>query len=488
MYSEAEKAGTPRKRVLSLGMSEDESLRHIIKEAEGSARRLSRADSRLGRRLETGQLTELQESYDEALQTVHALELQRETLQFEVDCLRDTLDGVEELLAEAHREGGDIKMELEREREKRRQLEAQVCALQTEVELLNNENAQIPAVPVYTCLGAEQQEGEENVTEDRWEDTMEDIEEEEGEAQTQQEENKDGEVEVIEVQKWRAHRKPAPSGPVLTVNRLDSEPSTKGTEGKNSVVQMGKENGSSAGTCGEGEKSDIGNRWVETTAGGILANFFTKGKEVPAAEASEPDGSASLTEQQETRATREPQSLGWEGVSVDSHSGSVPVGSVAPLSDPEKGKEAQAQGESQESNLAKFQKIVHKIIPGLQAATEPQDDSRILRGPQNTCTEQSSRPTQESSNSDTPVKTEARQTLEKLFNQFSSGLASNQNAEKPSSELATPAEIGHGEAAAPSEPGEENLARTDSSLSFSRESLSRNDSSQPKTPESCILS
>lgn len=49
---------------------------------------------------------ELQASYDEVVQELRGLEVEREALLFQVDVLQDTLEGIEELLAEAHREAG----------------------------------------------------------------------------------------------------------------------------------------------------------------------------------------------------------------------------------------------------------------------------------------------------------------------------------------------------------------------------------------------
>lgn len=49
---------------------------------------------------------ELQASYDEVVQELRGLEVEREALLFQVDVLQDTLEGVEELLAEAQREAG----------------------------------------------------------------------------------------------------------------------------------------------------------------------------------------------------------------------------------------------------------------------------------------------------------------------------------------------------------------------------------------------
>ncbi|XP_018581391.1 leucine-rich repeat flightless-interacting protein 1 isoform X1 [Scleropages formosus] len=149
-----ERVNTPRKRSLSRGMSEDESLRHIIKEAESSARRLSRADSRVGsiKKLDRGEsqseedlvtripeMLDLQEAYNEAMQDVRQLELHREVLIFQVGCLQDALEGAEEMLAEAQREASDANLELERERLAKRNLEVKVDSLMQELEKLRQE-------------------------------------------------------------------------------------------------------------------------------------------------------------------------------------------------------------------------------------------------------------------------------------------------------------------------------------------------------------
>ncbi|KAM8868612.1 uncharacterized protein ACB058_006203 [Synchiropus picturatus] len=146
-------SGSPRKRTLSRGISEDESLRSIIKEAENSSRRLTRSESRTGtlkRRSDSQhsnqdlfmglpEMLELQASYEEAVQELRGLEVQREALLFQVDVLQDTLEGVEELLAEAQREAGHANMELERERQSRRKLEDLVSALMNQVATLKEE-------------------------------------------------------------------------------------------------------------------------------------------------------------------------------------------------------------------------------------------------------------------------------------------------------------------------------------------------------------
>ncbi|XP_072521980.1 uncharacterized protein [Salminus brasiliensis] len=144
-----EKAGSPRKRVLSRGMSEEESLRHIIKEAEESNKRsLSRSDSRYGslKRGETRESQmELQANYEDCLQELQTLELRQEVLLFQVDCLQDALQGAEEMLAETQREAHEASMELERERERRKKLEDTVAVLMQEVEQLKEEKDSLSA-------------------------------------------------------------------------------------------------------------------------------------------------------------------------------------------------------------------------------------------------------------------------------------------------------------------------------------------------------
>lgn len=146
-------SGSPKKRSFSRGMSEDESLRSIIKETDSSSRRVTRSDSRastLKRRSDSQQseqdlfmglpeMLELQASYEEAVQELRGLEVEREALLFQVDVLQDTLEGVEELLAEAQREAGQASLELEREREAKRKLESMVHSLMQEVERLKEE-------------------------------------------------------------------------------------------------------------------------------------------------------------------------------------------------------------------------------------------------------------------------------------------------------------------------------------------------------------
>lgn len=138
-----EKSGSLRKRTLSRGMSEDESLRHIIREAEESGRHLSRSDSRYGS-LKRGQTREslseddvLSENIE--MEELRALALQQEALLFQVDCLQDALEGTEEMLAEAQRETQRSNMELERERAARQRLELELISVQQELKRLREE-------------------------------------------------------------------------------------------------------------------------------------------------------------------------------------------------------------------------------------------------------------------------------------------------------------------------------------------------------------
>ncbi|XP_076612206.1 uncharacterized protein LOC143336147 [Chaetodon auriga] len=153
-------SGSPKKRSFSRGLSEDESLRSIIKETETPSRRLTRSDSRAGtlkKRSDSQsdqdlfmglpEMLELQASYDEVVQELRGLEVEREALLFQVDVLQDTLEGVEELLAEAQREAGQASSELEREREAKRKLESMVCSLMQEVERLKEERNNKPSAP-----------------------------------------------------------------------------------------------------------------------------------------------------------------------------------------------------------------------------------------------------------------------------------------------------------------------------------------------------
>ncbi|XP_036414930.1 leucine-rich repeat flightless-interacting protein 1 [Colossoma macropomum] len=176
-----EKAGSPRKRVLSRGMSEEESLRHIMKEAEETNKRLSRSDSRYGslkrgetresqsedEHAEQPEMMELQANYEDSLQELQALELRQEVLLFQVDCLQDALQGAEEMLAETQREAHEVTMELERERERRKKLEDTVALLTQEVERLTEEKNSVPPDPAKStaqeekdAVGAAEEDGD----------------------------------------------------------------------------------------------------------------------------------------------------------------------------------------------------------------------------------------------------------------------------------------------------------------------------------------
>ncbi|KAG7319033.1 hypothetical protein KOW79_017507 [Hemibagrus wyckioides] len=159
MHSDpVEKSASPRKRIVSRAMSEEESLRHII-EAEESPKRLSRRDSRYGslRRGETRgsqsedepaentSMMELQQNYEMCLAELQSIELRQEVLLFQVECLQDALEGAEEMLTESKREAHQFSMELEREREQRRKLENDVASLTQELERLKEEKVSVPA-------------------------------------------------------------------------------------------------------------------------------------------------------------------------------------------------------------------------------------------------------------------------------------------------------------------------------------------------------
>ncbi|MGH0172256.1 UNVERIFIED_CONTAM: hypothetical protein FKN15_062448 [Acipenser sinensis] len=86
--------------------------------------------------LEMSDESELQEQYEEALQSVKQLEVQQGVLCFEVDWLRDVLEGTEEQLAEAERQSRDAYLEMERERQAKQELEGTVRRLLQELERL----------------------------------------------------------------------------------------------------------------------------------------------------------------------------------------------------------------------------------------------------------------------------------------------------------------------------------------------------------------
>ncbi|XP_030230891.1 uncharacterized protein si:ch1073-456m8.1 isoform X1 [Gadus morhua] len=162
----ADRHGSPSKRTLARGMSEDESLRIIISETETPSRRLARSDSRSGtlKRKSGSQqcdqdifktlpdVMELQASYEEVVQERRGMELEREALLFQVDVLQDSLESVEELLAEAHREAGQARTEAELGRMTNRTLEDKVRALTTEVERLNEERDALATLQKHALI------------------------------------------------------------------------------------------------------------------------------------------------------------------------------------------------------------------------------------------------------------------------------------------------------------------------------------------------
>ncbi|KAG7477428.1 hypothetical protein MATL_G00069410 [Megalops atlanticus] len=338
-----DKAGTPRKRTLSRGMSEDESLRHLIKEAEGSTRRTPRADGKTGsiKRQERGvgqpeedlitkcpEMLDLQESYDEAMQELRGLELQREALLFQVDCLQDALEGAEEMLAETRREADDANTELERERYAKRKLEEMVGSLMEEVQRLKEERAAIPVVPVYTIVRRNSVlEGEEL----------------EG-AGTMEADAKGGarpheEVELASDALTEAEGS-IPGAP-LTVVRLDSTPSTLGPP------PTGPQKG--------GSSPDT----TTATSGGILASLFRRGKEAEQQPTGGGEGGGG---------SRPPLQRAALGSSVDSEDA---------LDSGERAGETGGDGP-----LAKFQRMINKTFaqaPSLAVTTELAQDG-MLRG------------------------------------------------------------------------------------------------------------
>lgn len=55
---------------------------------------------------------ELRASYKDCLQELRTLELQKEVLLFQVDCLQDALEGTEEMLAETQKDNHILTMVL----------------------------------------------------------------------------------------------------------------------------------------------------------------------------------------------------------------------------------------------------------------------------------------------------------------------------------------------------------------------------------------
>ncbi|KAL4655591.1 leucine-rich repeat flightless-interacting protein 1-like isoform X2 [Arapaima gigas] len=330
MHSGApERMNTPRKRALSRGMSEDESLRHIIKEAEGSARRLSRADSRMGfiKKLDRGESQvncrqfccvvplqlELQEAYNEAMQELRQMELHQEVLIFQVGCLQDALEGAEEMLAEAQREASDANAELERERLEKRKLEVTLNSLMQELENLKEERMTISAVPVYTKVRNSEQEDKIDMTDEGMREESDGI----------------GQASIKGDLKNEMSAEEAP----MSVVCLDSPSSIIYEEG----IKETPEKVSS-----------------QKSSGGMFSSFFRKGmEEQPSAE----EGSPYLR----------PHGTSHLESSVDSEEADNEMGS----------KKAEELKVNSESPLAKFQRIVQKTfaqMPSLAITSSPSHD------------------------------------------------------------------------------------------------------------------
>ncbi|XP_062843217.1 uncharacterized protein si:ch1073-456m8.1 isoform X2 [Trichomycterus rosablanca] len=169
MHSDTvDKSGSPRKRISSRGMSEEESLRHLIQEAEETPKRLLRRDSRYGslRRgdtrgsqseedsVESTAMMELQADYEACLEELRSVERHQDVLLFQLDCLHDTLEGAEEALADTRRENKQLSTELEHEKEQRRKLEVTIASLVQEVEQLKEERNSFASTSVREKIEA----------------------------------------------------------------------------------------------------------------------------------------------------------------------------------------------------------------------------------------------------------------------------------------------------------------------------------------------
>ncbi|XP_021465787.2 unconventional myosin-XVIIIa isoform X2 [Oncorhynchus mykiss] len=225
-----------------LGYSREDSSSSVTTEC--SARRLTRSESRggtLNRRsgsqsedqelmMELPEMLDLQASYDDVLRELRGLELQRETVLFQVDVLHDALEGAEEMLAEAQREASHATMELAQEREAKRKLEDMVSSLMQEVERLKEERKTIPEVPVYTLV--KEQEMEEEM------------------ARQQAQENKKNKIAQEQVSDTPGDEDNSTKDAPLSIIQLDSE-----SPGPNNKLTL------------------------ETSAGGLLAASFKKERE-----------------------------------------------------------------------------------------------------------------------------------------------------------------------------------------------------------------
>ncbi|XP_067832687.1 golgin subfamily A member 6-like protein 25 [Heptranchias perlo] len=119
--------GTPansRRRILSREMSEDETMMMMIKEADAksNARQASFAEAKeacvkkLVRQQQEDTQEDFEEKYMDAVQSISQLETEKTLLVYEVEQLRDVLEGTEEELAELHRKHTEISRELKTEK------------------------------------------------------------------------------------------------------------------------------------------------------------------------------------------------------------------------------------------------------------------------------------------------------------------------------------------------------------------------------------
>lgn len=163
------------------------------------------------------EMLELQASYEEAVQELRGLEVEREALLFQVDVLQDTLEGVEELLAEAQREAGQASLELEREREAKRKLESMVHSLMQEVERLKEErNNKLPGpgeMAKATTLGHKVRNDANKVESSSSHSSKDGL----GAAVQR------GQIEGTEEKQWRMVNKPMCHQPSLALDSLVAE-------------------------------------------------------------------------------------------------------------------------------------------------------------------------------------------------------------------------------------------------------------------------
>uniref|UniRef100_UPI00398E6492 leucine-rich repeat flightless-interacting protein 1-like n=1 Tax=Pristiophorus japonicus TaxID=55135 RepID=UPI00398E6492 len=143
-----------RRRILSREISEDENMMMVIKEADAkfNARKASFAEAKevcakklLRQQQEIEELLEkqaadqdtqedLEEKYFDAVQSIGHLETEKTLLVYEVERLRDILEGTEEELAELHRKHREISRELETEKVAKHVLQQKINCLEEQLE------------------------------------------------------------------------------------------------------------------------------------------------------------------------------------------------------------------------------------------------------------------------------------------------------------------------------------------------------------------